>query len=127
MRAAVPRSKTPVHRDVDAESARLEQPGDVDEDRTEPELSPPIRTSPGAAVPSDEARSRKETLISPIPALMAAQMNEDDHADATPRLIDLRDDITSKVAAPVQEPLLPDDDSDYVVEFVNPTKSDGGS
>lgn len=125
MLPAVPRSKTPVHRQDDVDRASV-QPNDVDEDLTEPELAPPVRPIPGAPVSPEVARSRKETLISPIPALMAAQMNQEDRGDATPKFIDLRDEVTSKVLTPHHDVVLKDDDSDYVLEFVAPVKLDPG-
>ena len=46
----------------------------------------------------------------------------EDRGDATPLPIDLRHDATSRLDASEQESLLFDDDSEYVVEVVDPSK-----
>jgi hypothetical protein len=70
-------------------------------------------------------RARRATLVSPIPALLAASMSEvrdeeREPADGTPEPIDARADATSQIAAEEQRKLMMDDD-DYVVE-VDPAK-----
>jgi hypothetical protein len=107
MSASVPRTKTPA-----VEPSRTK-------DTTEPELAPPVRPSPvGPHLPSpDPVRARRPTLVSPIPALLAASMGEvRDDPEATPTPVDLRSDATSRFEAADQQKLMMDDDADYVVE-----------
>jgi hypothetical protein len=92
---------------------------------TEPELALPMRRTPGSGIRSDAAvRARKQTLLSPIPALLAASMGEirEGKNDATPLPIDLRTDSTSRLDEADVRSLLFDDDSEYVVEVVDPAK-----
>ena len=94
-------------------------------DLTEPELAPPVRRTPVAGIAQQPVRSRKETLVSPIPALLAASMGEirEDRGDATPLPVDLRLDSTSRVEEAEQRSLLFEDESEYVVEVVDPGKA----
>jgi hypothetical protein len=69
----------------------------------------------------DPVRARRATLVSPIPALLAASMSEvrdeeRDTGDATPEPVDARADATSQIDADDQRKLMMDDD-DYVVEL----------
>jgi hypothetical protein len=89
-------------------------------DSTEPQLAPPVRPSPvGPQLPSpDPVRARRATLVSPIPALLAASMSEvREESEGTPEAVDLRTEATSRFDAS-QHPdlMLDDDDADYVVE-----------
>jgi hypothetical protein len=113
MPAVAPRTKTPAVEPV--------RTGDV----TERESAPPSRPSPVAAVSPPPVRSRKETLVSPIPALLAASMGEirEDQCDATPLPIEVRGEETSRFAFADQEALLMEDDSDYVVEVGDTLKT----
>lgn len=107
MSASAPRTKTPA-----VEPNRTK-------DSTEPELAPPIRPSPlGPQLPPpDPARARRQTLVSPIPALLAASMGEvRDEPEATPTPVDVRSDATSRLDDTDQQRLLMDDDADYIVE-----------
>lgn len=98
----------------------------VTRDVTERELAPFVRPPPAPATPADAVRSRKKTLVSPIPALLAASMGEireeEEHVEATPLPIDLRADETSRFEAADQRALL-DGEADYVVEVVNTHKT----
>ena len=97
-------------------------------DVTEREASPLVRRTPVPAPQvhlPEPVRSRRPTLVSPIPALLAASMSEfrEDRGDATPLPIDLRADETSRFEAADQAALLVDSESDYVVEVVDPDKT----
>jgi hypothetical protein len=89
-------------------------------DTTEPALAPPIRPSPvGPHLPSpDPVRARRATLVSPIPALLAASMSEvREEAEGTPQPVDQRTEATSRFdASEHPELMLDEDDDDYVVE-----------
>ena len=126
MSAVFPRRPTP----ADADSATVEP--SATSDMTERETVPPTWTTSGRAVlpppfPVDAAvRSRKETLVSPIPALLAAQMGEfaDELGDATPLPVEVRQDATSRFDITAQRALLATDEeehSEYVVELVQPS------
>ncbi len=85
-------------------------------------------------------RTNKKTLVSPIPALLAAQMtNVMDHAaqqegtneehkeagvaDGTPLPFDIPADATDRVSDDQQQLMLSEDDeADYVVELVEGIK-----
>jgi len=110
MSASAPRSKPP-----GGEANRSGDPA-------RPKLAPPARPSPvGPHLPSpDPVRARRATLVSPIPALLAASMSEvrdEDREpnDGTPQPVDARADATSQIDADDQRKLMMDDD-DYVVE-----------
>lgn len=117
MRAAAPRTITPAVADSQAVEPSTGR------DVTEREMAPPMRRTPVAGVTTEPVRSRKATLVSPIPALLAASMGEirEDKGDATPLPIDIRNDATSRVEA-VEQQLLFEDDSEYIVEVVDPSK-----
>lgn len=110
MSASAPRSKTP--------AVEPNRTGDS----TQPELAPPERPSPvGPHLPSpDPVRARKQTLVSPIPALLAASMSEvrdeGDRGEATPLPVELRSEATSRVDITDHRRLMMNDDADYVVE-----------
>jgi hypothetical protein len=77
----------------------------------------------GPHLPSpDPVRARRPTLVSPIPALLAASMGEvrdeeRDDGDGTPQPVDVRADATSQIDADEQRKLMMDDeDDDYIVE-----------
>jgi hypothetical protein len=107
-------------------------------DVTEPELAPPVRPTPVGSkisekIPEkapDRVRSRKETLVSPIPALLAASMKQirEDKGDATPVPVPVRAEETSRFETSDQRALLMDDEadfeSDYIVELVDIHKID---
>lgn len=104
MRLPAPRTKTPAVEPIQAEEI------------TQQEEAPPEKPAPVEARPSDSAvRSRKETLVSPIPALLAAKMGEirEERHDGTPTPVDRRSEQTSRFQLPA--------DDDYVVE-VEPHK-----
>ncbi len=127
MPAAVTRSKTPVSTDTNAATVEASSAADL----TEPEVALPVRKTPLQSTLPDLVRSRRQTLVSPIPALLAAQMVEirEDRAEATPIPIpiDGRGDATSRFAASDQEALLnADEPEDYVVEVVEAHKGTGG-
>ncbi len=113
MRTAAPRTKTPA---VEPNMTR---------DVTEREAAPPLRPNPLVTLPPPDARARRATLVSPIPALLAASMTEvrDDRGDATPLPIDTRSDQTSRFSAADQHALLMSDEADYVVEVGDPDKT----
>jgi hypothetical protein len=85
--------------------------------------APPVRPTPVGAKISDTARSGKQTLISPIPALLAASMKQarEDKGDATPIPVAVRGEVTSRFASSDQEALMMDDEleADYIVEVVD--------
>jgi hypothetical protein len=104
-------------------------------DTTQPEPAPPVKRTPVQTPPHENVRSRKATLVSPIPALLAASMSEfhEERADsAAPQAVDARVDATSRFEAADQNALLADtrdtvlsdsdEDSDYIVE-VEDTKT----
>jgi hypothetical protein len=106
-------------------------------DLTERESAPPVWPAPSARaklpappVPIPElVRSRKATLVSPIPALLAAQMTEivEELSGATPFPLAMRQEPTSRFDISDQQILLSSttsDEDDYVVELVHPVKSD---
>lgn len=104
MRLPAPRTKTPAVEPIQAEEI------------TQQEEAPPEKAAPVEARPASEAavRSRKQTLVSPIPALLATKMGQirEERGDGTPLPVDRRSEQTSRFE-------LPDDD--YVVE-VEPHK-----
>lgn len=125
MPAAVTRSKTPVSADSNAAAV---EPNSAD-DLTQPEVALPVRRTPLQSTIPELTRSRKKTLVSPIPALLAAQMVEirEDRSDATPIPVELRGDATSRFATSDQEALLnAEEHEDYVVEVVDGKKGAGG-
>lgn len=91
---------------------------------------PPAKTAaaghgarPNRPAPSTDganARSRKETLVSAIPALLAAQMSDQAHVrdDAAPVAADLEQDATSQVDPADDDERLASDPvhGDYLVE-----------
>lgn len=107
---------------MSASVPRTEPPAvepDLADELTQPELAPPIRPSPmGPHLPSpDPVRARRATLVSPIPALLAASMGEvREDADATPQPVDARGEATSRFDATSHPDLMMTDDGDYVVE-----------
>ncbi len=103
MRLPAPRTKTPAVEQIQADEI------------TQQEAAPPEKEAPVVVRPREAVRSRKETLVSPIPALLAKKMAEvrEDRGDATPLPIDRRSEQTSRFQVP--------DESDYVVE-VEPHK-----
>jgi hypothetical protein len=119
MRAAAPRTLTPTG--ADAQAVEPSSGPDV----TQREVAPPVRRTPVGGVTVEPVRSRKATLASPIPALLAASMGEfrEDKGDATPLPIDLRNDATSRLDTREQQSLLFEDDSEYVVEVDDPDKT----
>lgn len=94
-------------------------------DATEPQPAPERRLTPVAVLPKQTAeRSRRATLVSPIPALMAASMREpvdvahsrktSPHAVLSPG----QPQPTTGLAHPDQEALRFDsEEDDYVVEI----------
>lgn len=118
MRTVAPRRRTPVSDSPAVEPSSTR-------DLTEPEAAPPTRRTPVAGVSQEPMRSRTKTLVSPIPALLAASMREirEDKEDATPLPIDLRSDSTSRVDELELRNLLFADESEYVVEVVESSKS----
>jgi hypothetical protein len=149
MRTYAPSPITPDDDDTD-QGVEASQTRDV----TEPELAPPVRPTPVGSkinekinskidskissksnekVPEkapDRVRSRKETLVSPIPALLAASMKQirEDKGDSTPVPIAVRGEETSRFETSDQRALLMDDEadfeSDYIVEVVDSHKTD---
>jgi hypothetical protein len=115
MPVSAPRTKTPA---VEPSNSR---------DVTEREVSPPVRRNPIPAPPPDPLRARRQTLVSPIPALLAATMGDvaEDRAEATPLPVDVRADETSRFEVADQNALLNKDasDDDYVVELVDADKT----
>jgi hypothetical protein len=125
MSAGAPRSKTPVGAAVPAI-----EPNENAE-RTDPQMAPSVWATPAQPTPPDFVRSRKETLVSPIPALLAAQMADiwEDRALATPRPVDIREDTTSRsaVAGAGDDALIrAEEPEDYLVEVVG-SANGGGS
>jgi len=114
MPPSVPRTLTPA---VEPSTVR---------DVTEPELAPPTRRTPVPSLPPPPiVRSRKATLVSPIPALLAASMTEiREEGDGTPQPIDIRNEATSRFEATNERALMMADESEYVVELddVQPAK-----
>ena len=98
-------------------------------DSTEPQPAPERRPTPIAVQPRRTAeRSRRETLVSPIPALMAASMRD---TVAGAPMLDARDGIpvtaqtqsTARLEHQDQEALRFDGEDDYVVEIDTAKKS----
>ena len=95
-------------------------------------MAPPAWATPAQSTPPDFVRSRKDTLVSPIPALLAAQMADiwEDRALATPRPVDIREDATfrSEVAVAGDDALLAaEEPEDYLVEVMGSVNGGGGS
>jgi hypothetical protein len=121
MPVIVPRTKTPTV--ADFESTEVNDPPEL----TEPELAPVVRPSPVAHEPLAAPRSRRETLVSPIPALLAASMREirEDASDAARSAVVHPADERSPFVDGDPRHLLAEDDSDYVVELLDPVKRGG--
>jgi len=108
------------------ESVAAVEPVSLD-DRTEPEAGPVVRA---AVANEDLTRSRRATIVSPIPALMAQTMLNlapgatlpavavGDLDGALPVAVDARGDDTARIADLEREALLldADPDSEYEVE-----------
>ena len=121
MATGSPRSSAPFTRDPAAA-----EPSSV-RDVTEPELALPIRRTPGRGIALDAvARARKPTLVSAIPALLAASMGEIREArnEATPLPVDERAELTCRLDESVQRSLLLEDDPEYIVEVGDPGRAD---
>jgi hypothetical protein len=131
MSAARPRMDTPVASESEAVAPNLT------DDFTEPAPAPERRATPVPPPQAMAVRSRKATLVSPIPALLAASMKDsrlgqgghDGHdgrspLDATPLPADARIDVTSRLTDDARESLLATEAGEYLVE-VDAHKIDG--
>jgi hypothetical protein len=116
------RTETPVA--LDLESADLKPIADPP--ARDP---PPLRLPPPLPFPAAALRARRSTLVSPIPALLAAKMKirqtldgAGNARDATPLPIDGRNDVTARQGAEDRASILRQGDADYLVE-VDPVKT----
>jgi hypothetical protein len=95
---------------------------------TEPELAPVVRPDPvaGPVQPERPAarRSHKKTLVSPIPALLAASMSEirEYSANASRSAVDRGAAAASPFVDADARHLQSEDDSEYVVELLDVIK-----
>ena len=121
MRTPVPRTKTPTKSDADAVEPSLTR------DLTEPQVAPPTRSTPvGGTTVARAARKLKQTLVSPIPAILAESMSQirEERSGATPFTGAAHAKGAAELDAVDQDALLVDEDldSDYVVEVIDTHK-----
>lgn len=96
------------------EAGRVEAVNDSQE-ATSPQPAPAVRPELVSVMSVDNWRAaRKATLVSPIPALLAASMTAP--GDGTVRSFDDNGRMTSRVTDAQARPLEADADADYVVE-----------
>jgi len=75
---------------------------------TVPEAAPPVRKTPSLGMPlGDAARSRKQTLMSPIPSILAASMGD---------VVEPPPEEGSLPAGLRADAVADEDDLDYLVE-----------